>query len=70
MKPASLRAVLVFAIVAVAHLARLLFRTEVLVAGTVIPMCVRVFGLVAGAALAMALWRGSHPLARERLISQ
>jgi hypothetical protein len=57
MKPASLLAVLVFSLVAVAHLLRIIFQTEVLVGGASIPMWVSVVGLVVPGALAVALWR-------------
>jgi hypothetical protein len=57
MKPASLLAVLVFSLVTIAHVARLIFRTEVIVGGAVIPMWVSVIGLFVSGALAVALWR-------------
>jgi hypothetical protein len=57
MKPASLLAVLVFALVALAHLARLVLRTEVLVGGAAVPMWTSVLGLLVAAGLAIALWR-------------
>lgn len=57
MKPASGVAVIVFSVVALAHLLRLVFQVEVLVAGTLIPMWVSIVGLVVPAALAVALWR-------------
>jgi hypothetical protein len=57
MKPASLLAVLVLAVVSIAHLARLVLRTEVIVGGAVIPIWVSVIGLFAAGALAVALWR-------------
>lgn len=57
MKPASLFAVLVFSLVSIAHLARILLQTEVLVGGAAIPMWVSVVGVVVPAVLAVALWR-------------
>jgi hypothetical protein len=57
MKPASLLAVLVFSLVAIAHLLRLVFQTEVLVGGAIIPMWVSFLGLIVPGALAVALWR-------------
>lgn len=57
MKPASLLAVLVFSLVAIAHLARLIFGTEVIVSGAVVPMWVSVPGLLVAGGLALALWR-------------
>ena len=61
MKPASLIAVLVFSLVAIAHLLRLAFQTEVLVAGATVPMSVSVVGLIVTGALAVALWREAQP---------
>jgi len=57
MKPASLLAAVIFFLVAAAHLLRLVFQTEVLVAGTVIPMWVSVVGIIVPSALAVALLR-------------
>lgn len=61
MKPASLIAVLVFSLIAVAHLLRLIFQAEVLVAGATIPMWVSSVGLLVAGALAVALWREAQP---------
>jgi hypothetical protein len=57
MKPASLMAVLIFSLVAMAHLLRLISQVEVLVGGAAIPMWVSVVGLIVSGALAVALWR-------------
>jgi hypothetical protein len=57
MKPASLIAALLLALVALAHLARLILQTEVLVAGATIPMWVSVVGFIVPGLLAVALWR-------------
>jgi hypothetical protein len=57
MKPASFFGALVFALVALAHLLRLLLRVEVVVAGAVIPMWASAVGLLVAAGLAVALWR-------------
>lgn len=57
MKPASLIAVVVFSLVAIAHLLRLIAQVEVLVGGARIPMWVSVVGLIVPAALALALRR-------------
>jgi hypothetical protein len=57
MKPASLVAVIVLSVVAVAHLLRLVFQIEILVGGESIPMWVSVVGLLVPGALAVALWR-------------
>lgn len=65
MRPASLLAALVFALVAVSHLLRLVLQVEVLVAGAALPMWVSVLGLVIPGALAFALWREARPEAPE-----
>ena len=57
MKRASLAAVFVFSLVGIAHLLRIVFKTEVVVGGATIPLWVSVLGLVVPAALAVALWR-------------
>jgi hypothetical protein len=63
-KPASLIAVLVFSLVAAAHLIRLLFRIEVMVGDTLVPMSLSVVGFFIAAALALALSReGQEPRA-------
>jgi hypothetical protein len=61
MKPASLIAVLVFSLVAIAHLLRLVFQAEVLVGGATIPMWVSAVGLLVAGVLAVALWREAQP---------
>jgi hypothetical protein len=57
MKPASLTAVFILSLVAIAHLLRLIFQVEVLVGGATIPMWVSVVGLIVPGALAVALRR-------------
>ena len=57
MKPASLVAVLVFSLVAVAHLLRLISQTDVLIGGATLPMWVSGVGLIVAGGLAVALWR-------------
>ena len=69
MKPASLVAVVVFSLVAIAHLLRLVLSTEVLVDGASVPMWVSVVGLIVPGLLAVALWREgqrSHPEGRTQ----
>lgn len=61
MKPASLIAVLIFSLVAIAHLLRLVLQVEVLVGGAPVPMWVSVVGLLVPGALAVALWREAQP---------
>jgi hypothetical protein len=53
MKPASLIAAFVLDLVAVAHLARLILHTEVVIGGTVIPMWVSAVGCVLAATLSI-----------------
>jgi len=62
LKPASLIAVLVFSLVAAAHLVRLSFQVEVTVAGRIVPMWVSVVGFFVAAVLAFTLSReGQEP---------
>lgn len=61
MKPASLVAVVVFSLVALAHLLRLGFQAEILVAGATVPMWVSVVGLFVTGGLAVVLWRDGQP---------
>ena len=56
-RPASLVAAALFSLVAVAHVLRLLLRTEVTIGGTVIPMWVSVPGFIVPAVLAVLLFR-------------
>jgi hypothetical protein len=58
MKPAPLLAMILLALVAIAHLFRLLLRVEIVAGGVVVPLWVSVFGFLAPGALAVALWRG------------
>ena len=48
---------LIFSLVAVAHLLRVIFQTEVLVGGATIPVWVSVVGVIVPGALAVAIWR-------------
>lgn len=57
MKTGSLLAFVVFVLVSLAHLIRLVYNTEVIVAATVIPQWVSVVGLIAPALIAFLLWR-------------
>ena len=59
MRPAILVSVLVFSVVALAHLLRLVFQLDVVVGGTEVPMSVSIVGLVITAALALGLSRES-----------
>ncbi len=57
MKPAALITVIFLALVALLHLLRLVFRVELTVDGTIMPMWVSVFAFVLPAALAVWLRR-------------
>ena len=57
MKPASLLAAVVLDLVALAHLLRLVFRTEVTVGGTIVPMWISAVGLVVAAVLSILVLR-------------
>ena len=57
MKPASLVASVVFAVVAIAHGLRLVFHTEAIVGGMVIPMWVSALGGGAAAVLSILVFR-------------
>jgi hypothetical protein len=60
MRPVARITAIALAVVAVAHLLRLLFRIEVTAGVVVIPQWMSVFGCLAPAALAVALWRESQ----------
>ena len=57
MKPFTMIAVALFALIAVAHLFRLFGGWEVVVAGYVIPVWFSQIGLVVAAGLALMVWR-------------
>jgi hypothetical protein len=57
MRPASLMAAIILDIVAVAHVLRLAFHTEVIIGGTVIPMWVSAIGCVVPAILSILVLR-------------
>jgi hypothetical protein len=57
MKPASLLAAVLLDVVALAHLLRLVFHTEVTVGGTVVPMWISVVGCVVAAILSILVLR-------------
>ena len=59
MNLSSQLAILVFSLVALAHLLRLIFQIEILVGGEIVPIWVSVIGLVVPGALAVGLWRES-----------
>lgn len=59
MKPYSTIACGLFALIAAAHLARLLCHADVTVAGFSVPMWVSLVGMIIAAVLAFGLWRES-----------
>jgi hypothetical protein len=59
----SLVAAIVFDLVAVAHLLRLLFHTQVVVGTWVVPMWVSVVGFIAAALLSILLFLEARPKA-------
>ena len=64
MKPFTALAAAIFAIMAAAHLYRLVRPFEVVVGGTTVPQSVSIAALVVTAVLAVMLWREarrSHP---------
>ena len=60
MKPFTKLAILVFAIVAVAHLSRLVCGFSVIVWGIVLPQWISLPGFAISAGLALMLWRESR----------
>ena len=57
MKPFSTIAVVIFAILSLAHILRLIFRWEVIVNGFIVPQWVSVPACILTGALAFMLWR-------------
>lgn len=57
MKYAARIAILVFSLVALAHLLRFIFRIEVIVGGIVIPLWLSLLGTFITALIAVLLWR-------------
>jgi hypothetical protein len=57
MKSFSVFGVIVFALVAIAHLLRVIFQVEVLIAGESVPMWISVVGFIVAGALAIGIWR-------------
>lgn len=60
MKIGSLLGIIVFTLVALAHLARLLTGTEILIGGAALPQWVSVFGAVVPGLIAFLLFRESR----------
>lgn len=61
MKPFTTLAIILLALIALAHLYRLIAGFEVLVAGTMVPQWVSFPGFVIAGGLAVMLWRESQP---------
>jgi hypothetical protein len=57
MKPVTTVVVFLLAVIAVAHVLRLLFQIGIVVNGTPIPQWASVVGLIVAASLAFLLWR-------------
>ena len=57
MKPFTTLAAAIFALIALAHLYRVVRRLAVTIAGTDIPMWVSIVGIIVAAGLAVMLWR-------------
>jgi len=57
MKPASFAVAVLLDLIAVAHLLRIVFHTEVIVSGRVVPMWVSGVGCVAAAVLSVLVFR-------------
>jgi hypothetical protein len=60
MKTGTLLAIILFALVALAHVLRLVFGTEVIVAGTPVPQWVSAVAVVVPAVIAWLLWKESR----------
>lgn len=60
MKPFTTIAIILFAVIALAHLYRLISPFEVVIGATAIPQWVSVIGLIVGGGLALMLWRESR----------
>ncbi len=57
MKPFTALAAAIFALIALAHLCRLILGFDVVVAGTTLPQWLSLPGLIVAAGLAVMLWR-------------
>ena len=61
MRPFTKFAALLFAVIALAHLYRMVRPFEIVVAGTTVPQSASIAGLAIAGALAVLLWRESRP---------
>ena len=62
MNPASLLVAILLDIIAVVHLLRLVFHTEVIIGGWVLPMWVSGVGAVAATVLSVLVFREARPV--------
>ena len=60
MRPFTTLAILLFALIALAHLYRLISPFDVVVHGTALPQWISAVGLIAAGGLAVMLWRESR----------
>jgi hypothetical protein len=60
MKPFTTLAIIIFALIALAHLYRLIRPFEVVVCGMVLPQWISAAGLIVAGTLAVMLWRESR----------
>ena len=61
MKPFTHGAIAIFALVAAAHLLRLIFGWEVIIGGWAVPMWISIVGTLITGGFAVMLWRESRP---------
>ncbi|MGH6780746.1 MAG: hypothetical protein ACREB5_01380 [Sphingomonadaceae bacterium] len=61
MKPFTTLAIAIFALMALAHLYRLISGFEVVIAGALLPQWISVLGIIIAGGLALMLWRESRP---------
>lgn len=64
MRPGSMLAFIVMIVVAIAHAARVVSGTRIVVDGSIIPVWVSYVGVVVPAWIAWMLWREREPAAR------
>jgi len=59
MKPITILAAIIFALISIGHLLRLIFQVPVTVAGITMPVWASMIGALVAAVLAVLLWRES-----------
>lgn len=60
MRPFTTLAVIIFGLMALAHLYRLITGFEVIIAGSMLPQWASILGLIIAGGLALMLWRESR----------